>query len=120
LKERVAGETPEYDHWVIHGLVSQTAGGELTIGDSHEYGKAVDIFDKPKIDELILRYVGTFLKAPNMEIFQRWHGVYSKHPERPYINVSPAPGVRIVTAVGGSGMTLSFGLAEATIKDMGL
>jgi FAD dependent oxidoreductase TIGR03364 len=120
LKERIAEEMPEYDHWVIHGLVSQTAGGELTLGDSHEYGQIVDIFDKPKIDDLILRYICTFLRAPNMDIAQRWHGVYSKHPDKPYVRISPADGVSIVTAVGGSGMTLSFGLAEQTIEGMGL
>src|SRR5262249_42362712 len=36
LKERIASETPEYERWGIHGLVSQTAQGELTLGDSHE------------------------------------------------------------------------------------
>jgi len=120
LRQRIAEETPEYDHWVIHGLVSQTANGELTLGDSHEYGRAVDVFDKPRIDDLILRYIGTFLKAPNMEIAQRWHGVYSKHPEKPFVSMSPADGVRIVTALGGAGMTLSFGLAEQTIHEMAL
>jgi len=120
LKLRITDETPEYDHWVIHGLVSQTAGGELTLGDSHEYGHSVDIFDKPKIDELIIRYIGTFLRAPNLEIAQRWHGVYSRHPQKPFVSMNPADGVRIVTAVGGSGMTLSFGLAEKTVHEMGL
>jgi FAD dependent oxidoreductase TIGR03364 len=120
LKERVARETPEYDRWVIHGLVSQTAMGELTLGDSHEYGNAVDIFDKAEIDELILAYVKTFLQAPRLEISQRWNGVYSKHREKPFVSLSPADGVRVVTAVGGSGMTLSFGLAENTIQAVGI
>ncbi|HEY6330297.1 MAG TPA: TIGR03364 family FAD-dependent oxidoreductase [Blastocatellia bacterium] len=118
LRKRIAAETPEYDRWVIHGLVSQTADGELTLGDSHEYGKAVDIFDKVEIDELMLRYLGTFLQVPNMRIAQRWHGVYSKHPDKSYVALTPAPEVRVVTAVGGSGMTLSFGLAERTINVM--
>jgi hypothetical protein len=65
LKERIAAETPEYDRWGIHVLVSQTAGGELTIGDSHEYGAAVDPFDRAEIDDLILRYARGFLQAPN-------------------------------------------------------
>src|SRR5262249_10197791 len=112
LKQRIAQETPEYDRWIIHGLVSQTAQGELTLGDSHEYGLAVDIFDKAEIDDLILRYLRTFLQAPNLEIAERWHGVYAKHPEKPFVMLEPADRVRVVTAVGGSGMTLSFGLAE--------
>jgi FAD dependent oxidoreductase TIGR03364 len=119
LKERIAAETPEYDRWGIHVLVSQTAGGELTIGDSHEYGAAVDPFDRAEIDHLILRYARGFLQAPTLEIAQHWHGVYAKHPELPFVSLSPAPNVRVVTATGGSGMTLSFGLAEETVKEMG-
>jgi len=40
--------------------------------------------------------------------------VYALHPERPVFVAQPAPGVRIVTAPGGSGLSLSFGLAERT------
>jgi D-hydroxyproline dehydrogenase subunit beta len=120
LKERIAMESPEYDRWGIHGLVSQTAAGELTLGDSHEYGLCVDIFNKEEVDELVLAYVSGFLRAPSMKIAQRWHGVYAKHPEQAYLSLEPAPGVRIVTSPGGSGMTLSFGVAWETMEKMGL
>ena len=49
-------ETPEYDKWGIHGLVSQTTCGELTLGDSHEYRLSVDVFNREEIDELMLKY----------------------------------------------------------------
>lgn len=118
LEQRIADETPEYDRWGIHGLVSQTAQGELTLGDSHEYGWHVDIFNKSEIDNLMLGYISQFLKAPDLTIAQRWYGVYAKHPEKPYLSLEPAPGVRIVTSPGGSGMTLSFGIAEKTLMEM--
>jgi FAD dependent oxidoreductase TIGR03364 len=118
LRRRIANETPEYDRWDIHGLVSQTAQGELTLGDSHEYGPVVDIFDKDEIDCLMLRYIATFLIAPDLCIAQRWYGVYAKHPEHPYLTLTPAPRVRIVTSPGGAGMTLSFGIAEETISEV--
>jgi FAD dependent oxidoreductase TIGR03364 len=120
LKERVAREMPEYVRWGIHGMVSQTAQGELTLGDSHEYGLCPDVFDKQEIDDLILRYISGFLRAPDLSIAQRWHGVYAKHPEKPYLSIEPARGVRIVTSPGGAGMTLSFGVAARTIEEMGL
>jgi D-hydroxyproline dehydrogenase subunit beta len=120
LKQRIASETPQYDRWGIHGLVSQTSAGELTLGDSHEYGLSVDIFNKEEVDELITSYVSGFLRAPSMKIRQRWHGVYAKHPEHAYLSIEVAPGVRIVTSPGGAGMTLSFGVASRTMEEMGL
>ena len=119
-KERVAREMPAYDRWDIHTLVSQTVDGALTLGDSHEYGLAVDIFNKTEIDELVLRDVCRYLHAPDLSIAERWYGVYAKHPDKAYVAIDAAPGVRIVTAVGGSGMTLSFGLAEQMIHEMAI
>jgi D-hydroxyproline dehydrogenase subunit beta len=119
LTRRIAEETPEYDRWGIHALVSQTADGALTLGDSHEYGLTVDIFNKEEIDEIILRYTRQFLRAPNLAVAERWYGVYAKHPEKPLLVMQPEDGVRIVASPGGSGMTLSFGVAEQSIRELG-
>jgi len=119
-KDRVARELADYDRFAIHTLVSQTADGALTLGDSHEYGLAVDIFNKTEIDDLVMRNVREFLVAPDLSLAQRWYGVYAKHPDQPWVALDAAPGVRIVTAVGGSGMTLSFGLAEQMTREMNI
>lgn len=119
LAERVAAETPELTKWGIHVMVSQTAPNELTIGDSHQYGLAVDVFDRAEIDRLILNYAREYLRVPALEIAQRWHGVYAKHPEKPYLRIAPAEGVRVVTVTSGIGMTISFGLAEENLREMG-
>jgi FAD dependent oxidoreductase TIGR03364 len=119
LKARIAAEKPEYERWAIHVLASQTADGAITLGDSHEYGLTPEVFDRVEIDELILREARTFLQLPSWRIAERWHGVYACHPDRPFFEAEPEPGVRIVTAPGGSGMTLSFGLAERTAQRIG-
>src|ERR1700691_2370646 len=119
LSRRIAEETPEYDRWGIHALVSQTADGALTLGDSHEYSLAVDIFNKDEIDDIILRYTRQFLRAPDLTVAERWFGVYAKHPDKPLVVMQPEDGVRIVASPGGSGMTLSFGVAEQSMRDLG-
>ena len=118
LKARIAAEKPEYEQWAIHVLASQTSDGAITLGDSHEYGLDVNIFDRTSIDDLILREARTFLKLPCWHIAERWHGIYALHPKLPFFEAEPAPGVRIVTAPGGSGMTLSFALAEQTVRSL--
>jgi FAD dependent oxidoreductase TIGR03364 len=120
LKERIAQEMPDFERWGIHVMVSQMPSGELTIGDSHEYGLEVDIFDKPEVNRLILDYAKTYSRVPKMEIAEQWHGVYAKHPEHPYLRCVPAEGVRVVIVTSGIGMTISFGLAEQTLREMGV
>jgi FAD dependent oxidoreductase TIGR03364 len=118
LKERIAREMPEYDRYGIHVMASQNGAGEIVIGDSHEYGQAIEPFDKSEIDDLILRYLHSFLNVPDLRIATRWHGTYAKHPTEPYLVAHPAPHVTVVTGVGGAGMTLSFGLAEETVREV--
>jgi len=51
----------------------------------------------------MLGYIRGFLRAPAWEIAQRWYGVYAKHPEKPYLSLSPESGVRIVTSPADRG-----------------
>jgi D-hydroxyproline dehydrogenase subunit beta len=118
VKSRVAREQPEFDRFGIHVMASQNALGELVIGDSHEYDGEIEPFDKPRIDELILDYLRTFLDVADLKIAARWHGIYVKHPRDSYFVAQPATGVTVVTGVGGAGMTLSFGLAYQVVQNL--
>jgi FAD dependent oxidoreductase TIGR03364 len=117
LKKRFADEMPDYVRYGIHVMVSQNGIGELTLGDSHEYDAEITPFDKHEIDQLVLRYLGAFFKAPKLQVASRWNGIYVKHPNEPYFVARPAAGVTVVTGVGGAGMTLSFGLAEKIVRE---
>jgi FAD dependent oxidoreductase TIGR03364 len=116
LRRRIAEETPEFDRYGIHVMASQNGRGEITIGDSHEYGAVIEPFDKAVIDELIMGYLATFLDLPNLRIVERWHGTYAKNPKGPSMIARPAPGAVAVTGLGGAGMTLAFGVAEETVR----
>lgn len=119
LRERLNAALPFHAAHGIHVLVSATARGELTLGDSHAYGLTVDPFDREDINAAILGYLGTFLQAPSPAIAERWHGVYPKMTDgRSEVVFSPQPGVTVVNGLGGAGMTLSFGLAEEVLAGL--
>jgi len=116
LKKQFEQTHADYFKWGIHVMVSQNETGELTIGDSHEYGLVFDPFDKQFINQLIIGYLKQFAVFKNWEMIQSWHGIYPKRTngETEFI-YSPQQGVTIVNGIGGAGMTLSFGLAEEVI-----
>ncbi|WP_069659003.1 TIGR03364 family FAD-dependent oxidoreductase [Arcticibacter eurypsychrophilus] len=110
---------PEYGKLGIHVMVSQNGNGELTIGDSHEYGLNPDPFDREHINALILNYLKTFARFKDWKLLQSWNGVYAKMTNGDTcFQHSPEEGVLIFNATGGAGMTLSFGLAERMIQQL--
>jgi FAD dependent oxidoreductase TIGR03364 len=116
LRRRYEAEFAGHLEWGVHVMVSQNGAGELTIGDSHEYGLVHDPFDKAFINNLITGYLHTFAKFKDWAMIQSWNGIYPKMTDgRTEIVLEAEPGVTIINGLGGNGMTLSFGLCEQLI-----
>lgn len=117
LKEFFQQEYPEYLKWGIHVMVSQNQIGELTVGDSHEYGLTHDPFDKQFINQMILHYLKRFARFKDETITETWNGIYPKLTnDETELILQPEEGVTIINCVGGAGMTLSFGLCEEIVS----
>ena len=116
LRKRYEEEYAEYLKWGIHVMVSQNPTGELTVGDSHEYGLVHDPFDKDFINQMILKYLQTFTSLKDTRVIQTWNGTYAKMTTgQTELVVDAGPGITIINGLGGNGMTLSFGLCEQII-----
>lgn len=117
LVQRLQADWPQHFRWGIHVMASQHGDGSLTLGDSHEYGDAIGVYDQKEIDDLILSYLRRFLPISDSLIEQRWAGYYLKHPTEPWLVMQPEERVHLLTGVGGAGMTLSFGLTEKVVSE---
>jgi len=116
LRKRYEQQYATHLNWGIHVMVSQNGSGELTIGDSHEYGLVHDPFDKEFINSMIIDYLHTFADFKDWKMIQSWHGIYPKMTNGATEFITEAaPGVTIINGLGGNGMTLSFGLCEQYI-----
>ena len=119
LRARYGAEMPDYLEWGIHVMVSQNGRGELTVGDSHEYGLTHDPFDKEFINRMILDYLRKFARFPEETVYETWNGIYTKLTDgEADLFFSPEPYVYVINGVGGAGMTLSFGLAEELVAGL--
>ena len=112
LKQHFAKARAEEMRWGVHVLVSQNGDGGLTLGDTHEYGATHDPFQREALDRLVLAYLDEFACIPERSIAEHWTGYYPKLAGKSELVLTPMPGVTLVNALGGAGMTMSFGLAE--------
>jgi D-hydroxyproline dehydrogenase subunit beta len=112
VQARVEQQNPLFDSYGIHVMASHGSDGSVILGDSHEYGDDIDPFRKSAIDELIINEARRIFDLPDWTLARRWDGTYAKNPDQTHYSAEAQDGVRIITGLGGAGMTLSFGLAE--------
>jgi FAD dependent oxidoreductase TIGR03364 len=117
LRARLEEELPTHHHWGVHVIAAQHHDGTLTLGDSHEYGHDLTPESSSEVDELILEALRAFVCVPDLRIASRWQGTYLKSKVgQTQVVLHPRERVTMVTAMGGLGMTLSWGLAQKTIS----
>ncbi len=103
----------------IHLLISQSPLGELTIGDSHDYGNHHDPFQMSSVDQFILDYMNKLLNLEYLGIAQRWTGQYLKmtNGKSEWFEQIDST-TYIANGPGGAGMTLSWGMAEEYVSKL--
>jgi FAD dependent oxidoreductase TIGR03364 len=99
-------------------LLVQRVGGGLTIGDTHDYAEPFSFDVEEGIYDHLLAKAARLLRRRVPPVTRRWAGVYSDVSEKDgplYWRQEVLPGVEVVTAVGGRGMTCSPAIAEDSL-----
>lgn len=101
----------------IHLLVAQDDTGRLILGDSHENQADAGFEYRSRIEDMILDIYGQRINPTAPEIRDRWIGHYLVTDLSTPVIHAPQANTRVVTGVGGLGMTLSFGLASYVLDN---
>lgn len=114
IRAEIRRQQPALDTYGIHLLVSPTPYGELIIGDSHDYGSDVGPFNAEKVDQILIDLAEqTF--AGELQVVERWQGVYGARGPGPFSVLKAAEGVTAVLMHTGVGMSVGLGLGERTV-----
>ena len=122
LCEELAVKLSEEDPALIaigaNVMFTQRPDGTLLVGDSHHYGATVDPFFSDSTSEILLERISSVLGVHELEILERWQGIYASSTKQPYLVAEPEPGVTVVCVTSGVGMTISFGLARRVCESL--
>lgn len=105
----------------IHILFKQATDGSVIIGDSHEYADAKNSDDldynlNMEIDDFMIKEAKKIINLPTYKIQNRWAGFYSQCKTKDIFEHQVSPNVRIVTGIGGKGMTGSAGFSAESLN----
>jgi FAD dependent oxidoreductase TIGR03364 len=112
----------ELKKWGIHVLFKQAMDGSIILGDSHEYAPISEKYKlgvgtKENIDYLIIEEAERILSISLKDkIARKWVGMYSQHSEDIFDRLI-TPSIRVLTGIGGKGMTSSAGFARQSIEN---
>lgn len=110
----------ELKKWGIHILFKQAVDGSIVMGDSHEYAGAQHVDDlgyhiNDYINQLMIDEAKRIVDLPVERIQSSWAGFYSQTTDEIY-EYDIDENIRIITGIGGKGMTSSGGYSEETIS----
>ena len=84
--------------------------------DTHIREVSASPFQSEQGFEILLDEARKLFGVNDIEVCERWQGVYCSAPGSEFLIADPLPGTRVVTVTTGIGMTTSMGLAERSVE----
>lgn len=119
--DRLGPQQPTAAEHRMQLLMVQRADGGLTIGDTHAYDEPFDFAVEEEPYRHLRSVAEALLGRELPPVRRRWAGVYCETTDGAiYHRSTVRPGVLLVTAPGGRGMTCSAGIAGETFDGLDL
>lgn len=115
LRARLHGERPDLAALDLNQMYTQLPDGSLILGDSHAKAAQPGPFQPEAAFDAFLDEMRALFAVDRLRVLERWQGVYATGPDE-FLIEEPKPGVHVIAATTGIGMTCGFGLAEHTIR----
>lgn len=111
LRERLHGERPDLAALDLNQMYTQLPDGSLIIGDSHAKGIQPGPFQSEVAFDAFVDEMRGLFEVDRVQVRERWQGVYASGPSE-FLLEEPEPGLHVIAATTGIGMTTGLGLAE--------
>lgn len=117
LRARLERQHPQLMALDLNQMYTQLPDGSLIVGDTHYRGQSVTPFQQEGAFEALAAITSELFGGARLQVLERWQGVYASGPDE-FLVESPLPGVHIVAATTGIGMTCGLGLADSVIAEL--
>ncbi|MGW5521485.1 TIGR03364 family FAD-dependent oxidoreductase [Gordonia sp. NPDC003950] len=112
---RLHAAHPDHTALDLHQMYTPQPDGTLLIGDTH-IREIDDVgFQSEAGFAALLEVTRELFDVNDIDVVERWQGVYATAPGREFLREEPLPRTHIVTVTSGIGMTTGLGLAEASV-----
>ncbi|WP_396903124.1 TIGR03364 family FAD-dependent oxidoreductase [Mycolicibacterium sp.] len=115
VAERLRAEHPDYIAIDLHQMYTPQPDGSLLIGDTHYRDISAPPFQSEEGFEVLVREARKLFGVTDIEVSERWQGVYTSAPDQEFLIEQPIEGAHVVTVTTGIGMTTSMGLAHSSV-----
>lgn len=115
LRERLHRERPELAALDLNQMYTQLPDGSLIVGDSHARGIQPGPFQPEAAFDAFLEEARALFDVDSIRVLERWQGVYASGPSE-FLIEEPEPGLHVLGATTGIGMTTGLGLAERVLQ----
>jgi D-hydroxyproline dehydrogenase subunit beta len=114
---RLHAERPDHLAIDLHQMYTPQPDGTVLLGDTHHRDLSAPPFQSEEGFAVLIEEAQKMFGINEIEITERWQGVYSSAPNQEFLIEEPVERTHVVTVTTGIGMTTSMGLAQDSVDN---